>query len=93
MCFSELFKKQEEHSDRYASDLRHEFFGLIPFRLHKTLERLSSGAPGIDKTTTFLNLYKTLADEHDKAFQQKYSTDLDASLIFVCNELSRRSSV
>ncbi|KAJ7271607.1 hypothetical protein C8J57DRAFT_1507513 [Mycena rebaudengoi] len=66
MCFSELFKKQEEHSDR----------------LHKTLERLSSKAPGIDKTTTFWNLYKTLANEHDKAFQKKYSTDLDASLIF-----------
>ncbi|KAJ7670703.1 hypothetical protein DFH06DRAFT_916571, partial [Mycena polygramma] len=26
--------------------------------------------------------YKTLADEHDKEFQQKYSTDLDTSLIF-----------
>ncbi|KAJ6548110.1 hypothetical protein DFH09DRAFT_828761, partial [Mycena vulgaris] len=33
----------------------------------------------------FWTAYKTLADEHDKEFQQKYSTDLDTSLIFVRN--------
>ncbi|KAJ7106200.1 hypothetical protein C8R44DRAFT_577704, partial [Mycena epipterygia] len=35
-----------------------------------------------DKKTKFWNLYKALADEHDKEFLQKYSTDLDTSLIF-----------
>ncbi|KAJ6481308.1 hypothetical protein C8R47DRAFT_1284469, partial [Mycena vitilis] len=36
----------------------------------------------MDKKTNFWNLYKTLADEHDREFLQKYSTDLDTSLIF-----------
>ncbi|KAJ7474753.1 hypothetical protein FB451DRAFT_954604, partial [Mycena latifolia] len=35
-----------------------------------------------DNKTAFWSAYKTLADEHDKEFQQKYSTDLDTSLIF-----------
>ncbi|KAJ7264213.1 hypothetical protein C8J57DRAFT_995697, partial [Mycena rebaudengoi] len=35
-----------------------------------------------DKETAFWDAYKTLADEHDKEFYQKYSTDLDTSLIF-----------
>ncbi|KAJ7749839.1 hypothetical protein DFH07DRAFT_721126, partial [Mycena maculata] len=33
--------------------------------------------------TNFWNLYKTLADEHDREFHQKYSTELDTALIFV----------
>jgi hypothetical protein len=36
-----------------------------------------------DKKTTFWTSYMKLADEHDKEFQQKYSTDLDTALIFV----------
>ncbi|KAJ6495499.1 hypothetical protein DFH09DRAFT_1448621 [Mycena vulgaris] len=36
----------------------------------------------MDKTTEFWNLYKPLADEHDKEFLEKYSTDLDTCLIF-----------
>ncbi|KAJ7150811.1 hypothetical protein C8R46DRAFT_830104, partial [Mycena filopes] len=35
-----------------------------------------------DKTTNFWNAYKTVADEYDKEFQQKYGTDLDTTLIF-----------
>ncbi|KAJ7512338.1 hypothetical protein B0H11DRAFT_1642501, partial [Mycena galericulata] len=35
-----------------------------------------------DKKTAFWNAYKTLADEHDREFQQRYSTDLDTCLIF-----------
>ncbi|KAJ7484218.1 hypothetical protein FB451DRAFT_1231803 [Mycena latifolia] len=66
MCFSDLLKKQEEQSDR----------------LQKAVEALHSKAPVTDKKTTFWNLYKNLADEHDKEFQQRYSTDLDSSLIF-----------
>ncbi|KAJ6552611.1 hypothetical protein DFH09DRAFT_1167112 [Mycena vulgaris] len=34
------------------------------------------------KEITFWTEYKTLADEYDKEFHQKYSTDLDTSLIF-----------
>ncbi|KAJ7910745.1 hypothetical protein B0H13DRAFT_1574947, partial [Mycena leptocephala] len=33
--------------------------------------------------TNFWNLHKTIADEHDKEFVEKYITDLDTSLIFV----------
>ncbi|KAJ6599846.1 hypothetical protein DFH09DRAFT_626872 [Mycena vulgaris] len=36
----------------------------------------------MDKQAEFWNLYKPLADEHDKEFLEKYSTDLDTSLIF-----------
>ncbi|KAJ6599894.1 hypothetical protein DFH09DRAFT_1504195 [Mycena vulgaris] len=66
LCFSDLLKKQEEQSDR----------------LYTAVEGLKPKAPATDKKTTFWNLYKSLADEHDKEFQQRHSTDLDASLIF-----------
>ncbi|KAJ6599857.1 hypothetical protein DFH09DRAFT_901854, partial [Mycena vulgaris] len=36
----------------------------------------------MDKKTEFWNLYKPIADEHDKEFLEKYSTDLDTCLIF-----------
>ncbi|KAJ6599882.1 hypothetical protein DFH09DRAFT_901781 [Mycena vulgaris] len=36
----------------------------------------------MDKKTEFWNVYKPLADEHDKEFLEKYSTDLDTCLIF-----------
>ncbi|KAJ7238483.1 hypothetical protein C8J57DRAFT_976225, partial [Mycena rebaudengoi] len=35
-----------------------------------------------DKDGTFWKMYKTLADEQDKEFHNKYGTDLDTSLIF-----------
>ncbi|KAJ7794777.1 hypothetical protein B0H14DRAFT_2217346, partial [Mycena olivaceomarginata] len=35
-----------------------------------------------DKKAVFWNMYKTLADEHDKELLQRYSTDLDTGLIF-----------
>ncbi|KAJ6574451.1 hypothetical protein B0H19DRAFT_875143, partial [Mycena capillaripes] len=35
-----------------------------------------------DKKMAFWNSYMRVADEHDKEFQQKYSTDLDTGLIF-----------
>ncbi|KAF8209483.1 hypothetical protein K438DRAFT_1811134 [Mycena galopus ATCC 62051] len=35
-----------------------------------------------DKKAVFWNAYKTLADEQDKEFLQRYGTDLDTSLIF-----------
>ncbi|KAJ7719259.1 hypothetical protein B0H16DRAFT_407727 [Mycena metata] len=38
--------------------------------------------PNTDTKTAFWNSYKTLADEHDRDLQQRYSTDLDTALIF-----------
>ncbi|KAJ6627650.1 hypothetical protein B0H10DRAFT_1627091, partial [Mycena sp. CBHHK59/15] len=35
-----------------------------------------------DSKNEFWNAYKTVADEYDKEFQQKYSSDLDTALIF-----------
>jgi hypothetical protein len=52
-------------------------------RIQLAIEALKPQAPAADKKTTFWNAYMRLADEHDKEFQQKYSTDLDTSLIFV----------
>ncbi|KAF7360769.1 hypothetical protein MVEN_00808900 [Mycena venus] len=65
-CFSELSQKQDERTER----------------LHRAVEALKSQAPASDKKTAFWNSYMKLADEHDKEFQQKYSTDLDTALIF-----------
>ncbi|KAJ6470190.1 hypothetical protein C8R47DRAFT_1325262 [Mycena vitilis] len=65
-CFSELMDKQEEQSDKFR----------------QALEALKPKPPATDKKTAFWTAYKTLADEHDKELQQKYSTDLDTALIF-----------
>ncbi|KAJ7439241.1 hypothetical protein FB451DRAFT_941253, partial [Mycena latifolia] len=35
-----------------------------------------------DTPSAFWNAYKTVADEYDKEFKDKYGTDLDTSLIF-----------
>ncbi|KAJ7113039.1 hypothetical protein C8R44DRAFT_984876 [Mycena epipterygia] len=50
-------------------------------RLHRAIEALKTQAPVTDKMA-FWNSYMKLADEHDKEFQQKYSTELDTALIF-----------
>jgi hypothetical protein len=39
--------------------------------------------PPTDKKAAFWGAYMKLADEHDKEFKEKYSADLDTSLIFV----------
>ncbi|KAJ7754011.1 hypothetical protein B0H16DRAFT_754904 [Mycena metata] len=69
-CFAELIRKQEEQTQKQEE------------QADKLVEALKSKVPVTDKKTTFWNAYKTLADEHDKEFQQKYSTDLDTALIF-----------
>ncbi|KAJ7510900.1 hypothetical protein B0H11DRAFT_1034997 [Mycena galericulata] len=51
-------------------------------RIHQAVEALKPQAPVTDKKTAFWNTYMKLADEYDKEFQQKYSTDLDTGLIF-----------
>ncbi|KAJ6525964.1 hypothetical protein B0H19DRAFT_1197548 [Mycena capillaripes] len=65
-CFSGLLKEQKEQ----AESLRH------------AVEALKLRPPATDKKTAFWNAYKTLADEHDRELLQRYSTDLDTSLIF-----------
>ncbi|KAJ7659218.1 hypothetical protein DFH06DRAFT_437967 [Mycena polygramma] len=65
-CFSELRKSQEEQTEK----------------LHRAVEALKPQGPPTDKKTTFWISYMKVADEHDKEFQQKYSTDLDVALIF-----------
>jgi hypothetical protein len=52
-------------------------------RLQMAVEALKPTPIVTDKKTNFWNQYKKLADEHDKEFLEKYSTDLDTSLIFV----------
>ncbi|KAJ7484194.1 hypothetical protein FB451DRAFT_1083560, partial [Mycena latifolia] len=66
ICFADLSQKQEEQA----------------IKLHQAVEALQPKAPVTDKKTSFWNVYKTLADEHDREFQQRYSAELDTSLIF-----------
>lgn len=86
-CFSDLARRQEEQGDRSAIlfiPSRHTFL-WTDSRLQQAIEVLKPKVlPATDKKTDFWNLYKTLADEHDKEFHQRYSTDLDTTLIFVC---------
>ncbi|KAJ7113177.1 hypothetical protein C8R44DRAFT_236006 [Mycena epipterygia] len=69
MCFKDLINKQEEQIQNQQE-------------LRKAVEALKSQTPVTDNKTTFWNSYMKLADEHDKEFQRKYSTDLDTGLIF-----------
>ncbi|KAJ7921677.1 hypothetical protein B0H13DRAFT_2414846 [Mycena leptocephala] len=57
---------------------------LNRFPIMSEFTRLSrhSKVATTDKKTAFWTSYMKLADEHDKEFQQKYSTDLDTALIF-----------
>ncbi|KAF7334572.1 hypothetical protein MVEN_02287100 [Mycena venus] len=65
-CFDEFMRRQEDQGER----------------LYRAVEALRPPAPSTDKKTAFWNSYLKLADEYDKEFQQKYSTDLDTALIF-----------
>ncbi|KAJ7769364.1 hypothetical protein B0H16DRAFT_254765 [Mycena metata] len=65
-CFVDLAKKQEEQGEK----------------LYRAVEALKPQVPSTDKKTAFWNSYMKLADEYDKEFQEKYSTDLDTALIF-----------
>ncbi|KAJ7742145.1 hypothetical protein DFH07DRAFT_964663 [Mycena maculata] len=51
-------------------------------RLRRAVDALKPKAANTDQKTVFWDAYKSLADEHDKEFQQRYSMDLDTSLIF-----------
>ncbi|KAJ7210858.1 hypothetical protein GGX14DRAFT_450373 [Mycena pura] len=50
--------------------------------IQKAVEALKPPVPVTDKKSAFWTSYMKLADEHDKEFKEKYSTDLDTSLIF-----------
>jgi hypothetical protein len=53
------------------------------YRLQNIFEAVKPKSTTSDKKTVFWNTYKTVADEYDKEFQEKYKMDLDTSLIFV----------
>ncbi|KAJ7495825.1 hypothetical protein B0H11DRAFT_2387400 [Mycena galericulata] len=68
---AELGKRNEEYTER----------------LEKAIEAIKPKPVVADKDTSFWNSYRLLADEHDKEFHQKYSSDLDTALIFIQPEL------
>ncbi|KAJ7340587.1 hypothetical protein DFH08DRAFT_938517 [Mycena albidolilacea] len=76
-CFAELARKQEEHAKKQEKHAKTQ-----EEQADKLFEALKPKVPVTDRKTAFWNAYKNLADEHDKEFQQKYSTDLDTALIF-----------
>ncbi|KAJ7921704.1 hypothetical protein B0H13DRAFT_2414885 [Mycena leptocephala] len=71
-------------NERLIAVLQTCFYDLIRKQeeIHKAVEALKPQASTTDKKTAFWTSYMKLADEHDKEFQQKYSTDLDTALIF-----------
>ncbi|KAJ7144195.1 hypothetical protein C8R44DRAFT_916141, partial [Mycena epipterygia] len=71
--FQDLVKKQQEQCKSQEEQAE---------RLHNAVEALKMQVPMTDKKTAFWNSYMKLADEHDKEFKDKYSTDLDTALIF-----------
>ncbi|KAF7345170.1 hypothetical protein MSAN_01893300 [Mycena sanguinolenta] len=67
-CFSDLLRRQDDLLQKQDN-------------IQKAVEALKP-PPVTDKKTKFWNSYMKLADEHDKELKEKYSTDLDTSLIF-----------
>ncbi|KAJ7081932.1 hypothetical protein C8R44DRAFT_823211 [Mycena epipterygia] len=51
--------------------------------LRKAIETMAPKVVATDRKTEFWNAYKTVAEEYDKEFKEKYGTDLDTALIFV----------
>ncbi|KAJ7474416.1 hypothetical protein B0H11DRAFT_1332622 [Mycena galericulata] len=66
MGFKQLVEQNKEQADR----------------LQRAVEALKPVVAATDSKTTFWNAYKTVADEYDKEFLQKWGTDLDTALIF-----------
>ncbi|KAJ7850649.1 hypothetical protein B0H14DRAFT_3137591 [Mycena olivaceomarginata] len=74
-------------NERLINTLQECFANLLKEQKEQTnrlIEELKPKPPPptTDKKTVFWNMYKTLADEHDKELLQRYSTDLDTALIF-----------
>ncbi|KAJ7659195.1 hypothetical protein DFH06DRAFT_1472609 [Mycena polygramma] len=70
-------------NERLIDTLKSGFSDLIKKQeeLQKAVELLKPQVP-TDKKTTFWTAYMNVADEHDREFKEKYSTDLDGTLIF-----------
>ncbi|KAJ7839083.1 hypothetical protein B0H13DRAFT_2677296 [Mycena leptocephala] len=69
-------------NDRLIAVLQLCFSELITSRRNmQRVEALKPPAPAADKKSEFWNAYMKLADEDDKEFQKKYSSDLDTTLI------------
>ncbi|KAJ6553185.1 hypothetical protein B0H19DRAFT_1155869 [Mycena capillaripes] len=63
--------------NKHSESLRAELDGV-----KQAVEALKQQPQSPDKKIAFWTAYKTLADEFDKEFQEKYGADLDTSLIF-----------
>ncbi|KAJ7648985.1 hypothetical protein DFH06DRAFT_996743, partial [Mycena polygramma] len=81
-CFDELGARSEDQTARFALNFTHVHRSNNTCRIERAFETLRPKVPVIDNKTTFWNAYKTVADEYDKEFDHKYSTDLDTTLIF-----------
>ncbi|KAJ6568762.1 hypothetical protein B0H19DRAFT_1133912 [Mycena capillaripes] len=74
----------ENEQDRVVGAISEQSASLKTMfeRLTVAVETLKQQPKSTDKKTAFWTEYKTLADEFDKDFQNKYGNDLDTSLIF-----------
>ncbi|KAJ6485353.1 hypothetical protein C8R47DRAFT_537305 [Mycena vitilis] len=77
-------KLRASDTDRLVDALTSGFSDLIKEQkeLRKEFESLRPPSATTDKKTNFWTAYMKVADEHDKEFQQRYSTELDVALIF-----------
>ncbi|KAJ7821644.1 hypothetical protein B0H13DRAFT_1920611 [Mycena leptocephala] len=71
--FSDLARNQREQAKKQEEQAE---------RLLQAVEANKPKAPITDKQTEFWNVYKTLADEHDKELKERYGTDLNITLVF-----------
>ncbi|KAJ7215934.1 hypothetical protein GGX14DRAFT_606915, partial [Mycena pura] len=71
-------------NDRLIRALQSCFSDLLRKQdeIQRAVEALKPQMPAPDKKIAFWTSYMKLADEHDKECKEKYSTDLDMSLIF-----------
>jgi hypothetical protein len=61
---------------------------LFLFRLENVIKELKTTPTDINPATNFWTVYKKVADEHDGDMIDKYSGDLDTSLLFVSTFIS-----
>ncbi|KAJ7106737.1 hypothetical protein C8R44DRAFT_886001 [Mycena epipterygia] len=80
-ALQELGKQNAEQTDRYVAPLPLGI-GNNSTSLRKAIEATSPKGVATDKKTEFWTAYKTMAEEYDKEFKEKYGTDLDTALIF-----------
>ncbi|KAJ7850644.1 hypothetical protein B0H14DRAFT_3137589 [Mycena olivaceomarginata] len=72
-------------NERLINTLQECFTNLLKEQKEQTNRRAQTQTTACHgQEDSIWNMYKTLADEHDKELLQRYSTDLDTALIFVC---------